>query len=269
VPWHLLPIFALTAVTAGAEPPYIRVAERYRGEVLQIRVVDGEGSRSGTCFPIYVSSAKKNPNVWFITAAHVILGEAANDYTTREGLKEVTLSSGSSAPWTIDFKATPRVIQIPLAWDSSGHDFALVYVRGFGRPVTPLPLSTRSLKYGDDFVVVGFPGGAPQTLPARGQVQAGPGEYDPLWYLVTGETIAPGMSGGPAFTDDGVFALVSGRDAVGKLLVPVGMAYAFVRTILPTLSWPAIARKERPNQPDAALAIVVPHSGNASRNTAR
>src|SRR5258708_1747365 len=158
----------------------------------------------GTAFCIYSVGDSDNPTLYFLTAAHVILGENAGDDTKLDIVDRIEVRFGGAKGdvWEIDKKT----IKIPRDWESDGRDFATFKVLAAGRRVRALKLvDTRP----DDlqFSVIGFPQGFPSSLEVNGKLLSEAGQPIVQPWFVVEASLSPGMSGGPAISQEGVFAI--------------------------------------------------------------
>jgi len=193
----------------------------------------------GTAFVIDSTGDANNPTVYFLTAAHVILGGVAKDTTRREEVVdhvEIRFDNSIGGSWPINLDA----IWFPTNWESTGRDFAIIKVVSAGRPVLPLKLIDQPVGgYKDkQFVAYGFPPDFTRSVPVDGKViDDAAGNSDPTkpWLLVT-SSFTHGMSGGPVVTSEGVFGTIQGRTDVAeelKYVIPISHALPFIREIIP------------------------------------
>lgn len=228
------------AVAQVPNPSPPELAGQYLGSVFKVLVYDNEHGNvpeEGTCFVVFQTGAPDNPTLYFLTAAHVVLGGEASDDTNIGRVTKIQVKYSNNGFWDVD-RASVRV---PEKWDSYYRDFALFKVTLAGRSIKTVPLSTHSPRVNDHFTALGFPHGLEIPTPINGTIQVEPGNgFDEPWFLADAN-LSPGTSGGPVFTEEGVFAMVQGRhkDAlVPKFLVPISITGRFLPDYIPGFIWP-------------------------------
>ena len=215
--------------------------------VLKIQVKSNGSSvpSEGTGFVIHTTGNPDNPTLYLLTAAHVILGINAGD-DTKPGVVvdqiDVRYGSGESEIWTIKKDAIAKSVTFPNQWHSTGHDFALIKIVGASRKYRALCLANRLPEPNQAFSAVGYLEGSPSWLSVHGTVltRAGQGLPKP-WFIVEAPSLSHGMSGGPALSSDGVFAVVRGapeeerpgQQLLVKTLIPLTLAETFLRDNIP------------------------------------
>ncbi len=210
---------------------------------IQVKTEGGVGSE-GTGFVIHTTGNPDNPTLYLLTAAHVILGiNAGNDAKPDVVVDQIDVKygSGQSEIWTIKKDAVGKFVTIPDQWNSSGRDFALIKIVGASRKYSALCLANRSPEPTQPFAAIGYLEGSLSFLPIQGTVltRAGQGVSKP-WFIVEAPSLSHGMSGGPALSSDGVFAVVRGapeeqpdQPLLVKTLIPLTLAETFLRDNIP------------------------------------
>lgn len=226
--------------------PSAQLAIECSGSVFKVFVYTTENDDvpyEGTSFVIYQVGSANNPTLYLMTAAHVLLGQKANDDANLDQITKICVRYSHNGSWQITrdenggFKGGS--VFIPIKWSSFNHDFALLKVVQAGRPVKALPISELNPKVNDGFTAFGFQHGSNIGTPINGTLQSLAGVSAQPWFL--GDVnISPGNSGGPVFANDGVFALVEGRineDGAVKALVPISLARHFLEDSIPGFSF--------------------------------
>jgi tetratricopeptide (TPR) repeat protein len=188
----------------------------------------------GSAFVVASEGNSSNPTLYFLTAAHVILGpEGTDDTKISDVLDKLQVRFGAAEGdvWNVNL----NTIRIPIHWESEGRDFALFRVGNTGNAGRDIKACKLVTTRPDDkhFLVEGFPAGVSTLIQMNGTLltDAAGDASDAPWYVVDAQ-IAPGMSGGPALSTEGVFAIVQGRHQTAeqlKLLVPIALAGNFLR----------------------------------------
>lgn len=220
----------------------------------------------GTGFAVSVQGNPNNPTLYILTAAHVILGEDADDDTkVKDIISQVSVRFGGAVGdhWNINLDG----IRIAPQWKSSGRDFALLPVPVAGRRIDPLPLSRETAQVRSEFTAWGFPptGAQMSAVPIKGDVLQAAGSSGTPWILVDG-AITPGMSGGPCWDGKGVFGIIHGPPPglqQLKYLVPVDLARNFLIDNIPGLT----LADEGPPPPPRQLAPLLARAWVVGKRT--
>lgn len=182
-----------------------------------------------------------NPTLYFVTAAHVVLGGEATNDTGIGRVSKILVKYSTNGFWDVN----TTTVRVPQRWETYYQDFALFTVSQAGRHIKTVPLSLRAPAPNGHFAAVGFPRGLDVATPISGTIQVEPGNgIDEPWF-VADANLSPGTSGGPVFTGDGVFAIVQGRHREAeapKFLVPLAMTTRFLQDYIPNFS-PYSAKK--------------------------
>src|ERR1041384_1239517 len=238
-------VLGLSFLNAGMEWEQGPIGD-VSASVFKIQVkFEGGGASEGTGFVIHSTGNPNNPTLYLLTAAHVILGDNAGNDTRPDVVLsqiDVRYGSGQSEIWTIKEGAIAKSVSIPNQWNSSGRDFALIKIIGAGRKYRPLCLANRSPEPTQPFETIGFLQGSFSSLTVQGKVLTGAGQgLSKPWFIVEAPSLSHGMSGGPALSNDGVFALVRGapeeersnQQLLVKTLIPLTLAETFLRDNIP------------------------------------
>jgi Trypsin-like peptidase domain len=187
---------------------------------------------------VWLIDNDKNGTLYFVTAAHVVLGPGATDDTTVAGaLKKMEVVFGAAVGdrWDIDLAS----IRVPFRWDTSDKDIAVFKVLNATQAISPIPIG-KGPEHPQDgqpvqFTAYGFPSGVAKPLPIGGKITAFPGEATTKGWYLTDAQVTPGMSGGPALLNDHVFAIVEGyyQDISVKYLVPLDTSIDFLAGAIP------------------------------------
>lgn len=234
----MLGVTGIVAQTSTVSPA-AQLATKYSGSVFKLFVYTTEGiyPEEGTCFVIHQVGPTDNPTLYLMTAAHVLLGPEADDDTNLAKIKKIQIDYSNNGHWEItndNGELKGGSIFVPPK-GVRHHDFALLQVVQAGRPAKTLPIAGQDPKVNDSFTVFGFEGESSIGTPINGTIQSEAGVSEEPWFLANVD-ISEGNSGGPAFADSGVFALVEGRfkpKGAVMTLVPISLTAHFLEDNIP------------------------------------